>query len=252
LTTIALLTDFGTRDPYVASMKGVIAARCRATIHDLTHEIAPQDVFEAAWFLRTAASWWPDGTIVVAVVDPGVGTARRIVAAEIGGKRFLAPDNGLLSLLEGTASYVSVENEALFLPEGSHTFHGRDRFAPVAAALANGTSLQSLGPLLGGIVRLSYQPPTYSDRRVAGTIVAVDRFGNLITDIERSRVGFDSIILHAGELTIRRIALTYVEGGTEPFLIVGSTGCIEISIANGSAAARLGLGRGDRVEIVAE
>src|SRR6185295_15002279 len=131
MNCIALLTDFGTRDPYVAAMKGVIASRTDVPIVDLTHEIAPFDVFGAAWFLREVVRYWPAGTIFVCVVDPGVGTARRIIAAEMSGKTFLAPDNGLLTLA-GTMRSHAVENTSLFLPDSSNTFHGRDRFAPVA------------------------------------------------------------------------------------------------------------------------
>src|SRR5258707_2137254 len=123
---IVLLTDFGTRDPYVASMKGVIAGRTDAPIHDLTHEIEPFDVFGAAWFLKTVAPWWPRA-VFVCVVDPGVGTARKIVAMARRDQFFLAPDNGLLTMIDGETA-VSVENESLCLPGGSTTFHGRDRF----------------------------------------------------------------------------------------------------------------------------
>ena len=139
MRTIALLTDFGTRDPYVAAMKGVIASRCEARIADLTHEIAPFDVWEAAFFLRDVVAYWPEGTVFVCVVDPGVGSSRRILALESAGRFYLAPDNGLLHFVLPDAGPFSVTNDALFLPNGSTTFHGRDRFAPVAAAIANGT-----------------------------------------------------------------------------------------------------------------
>src|SRR5437763_17146739 len=122
MALIALLTDFGTRDPYVAAMKGVIAARCDARIEELTHEIAPFDVFGAAWCLRSVVEYWPAGTIFVAVIDPEVGTARRIVAGRKNGKVFLAPDNGVLTF--SVEETVSVENESFFLPTGSSTFHG--------------------------------------------------------------------------------------------------------------------------------
>src|SRR5688572_23688008 len=158
---VALLTDFGTRDPYVAAMKSVIASRCDATILDLTHEIPPFDVFEAAFVLAGIAEYLQRKQfIVVAVVDPGVGTERRLLAMERKGQIFLAPDNGLLTLLEG-GEVRSVENASLFLPDSSNTFHGRDRFAPVAAALANGTSFSELGPSVppAEIVKLDYQRP---------------------------------------------------------------------------------------------
>lgn len=251
MAIIALLTDFGTRDPYVAAMKGVIAARCQARLEDLTHDIDPFDILGAAWFLRNVVEYWPAGTIFVVVVDPGVGTARRILAAEKDGRIVLAPDNGLLSFI-GYNSVVSVENEAFFLPDGSTTFHGRDRFAPVAAVIANGTALAELGPPAGDIVRLDYTPPSYGPERIVGTIVAVDRFGNLITDIEAARIGFDAFELRSGWHVVSHLERNYGEARESPFMIVGSTGCIELSVANGSAADVLQLGRGEKVSITAK
>ena len=247
--SIALLTDFGTRDPYVAAMKGVIASRCGAPVHDLTHDIAPYDVLGAAWFLRSIVAYWPAGTIFVCVVDPGVGTSRKIIALEQDGRIFLAPDNGLLTFVRraGDAHY-SVENASLFLPGTSTTFHGRDRFAPVAAALANGLPLADAGPLVDRIATLPYEPPSYGDV-VRGTIVAIDRFGNAITDIERARVPFDTFALRVRDVVIDRVEQTYGDAAPGPFLIAGSTGCIEISVANASAAERLQLRRLERVEL---
>jgi S-adenosylmethionine hydrolase len=241
---VALITDFGTRDPYVGAMKGVIASRTEAPIVDCTHEIAPFDVWEAAFYIRAMARYWPDGTIFTVVVDPGVGTSRRIIAVDSAGQIFLAPDNGVLMFVIGIAH--SVENESLFLPDGSTTFHGRDRFAPVAAALANGLSIEQLGPRAEDLVRLDYTAPAYDRRRVEGTIVSIDRFGNLITDIERSRIPFVAFAMQSPPIT--RVSTTY--SGDGPFLIIGSTGCVEISIAGGSAAAALKLQRGDRVAVV--
>jgi len=234
MSTIALLTDFGTRDPYVAAMKGVIASRCEASIVDLTHEIAPFDAWEAAFFLRDIVRYWPAGTIFVCVVDPGVGTARRIVAVESNGKIFLAPDNGLLHFIDGNA--YDVTNESLFLPDGSTTFHGRDRFAPVAAALANGTKINDLGPRIDDRVPLDYMP---------GAIIRIDRFGNCVTDLVPLSTPFAIV---AGDRRIDDLRATYTGDGV--FLIIGSTGCVEISVANGSAASLLQLRRGDRVTII--
>ena len=251
---IALLTDFGTRDPYVAAMRGVIVGRTSAPVHDLSHEIAPFDVMEAAWFLRTVLLFWPAETLFVCVVDPGVGTDRRILAAKQDGRLFLAPDNGLLSLIldsraESPRHVFSVENPDLFLPGGSTTFHGRDRFAPVAAAIANGLGLDDLGPPVQSIVRLPYDPPRYEAGVAHGTVVSTDRFGNLITDIEVSRLPFTRFALHARRNIIDRLEKTYAGAEPGPFLIVGSSGCIEISVANGSAAERLQMRRLDRVEV---
>jgi S-adenosylmethionine hydrolase len=248
---IALLTDFGTRDPYVASVKGVLASRTAVLVDDLTHEIAPFDVWEGAWFLRTAAPWWPAGTIFVCVVDPGVGTARRIVAAEVGDHLFLAPDNGLLTFVVGAMFHksdrlFSLENTTLFRPGTSTTFHGRDRFAPVAAALANGLPLEELGPPVTDVVTLSYEPPVETGDIVSGTVVHIDRFGNVITDIEPPTAPY---AVKLGALTIDRIETTYAGAKPGPFLIAGSGGTVEISLSNASAAKDLQLSRGDRLQV---
>ena len=245
---IALLTDFGTRDPYVAAMKGVIAARCDARIEDLSHDVPPFDVWAGAWFLRAIVTYWPAGTIFVVVIDPGVGTSRRILAVERDGRTFLAPDNGVLSLVAAPPA-VSVENEAFFLADGSTTFHGRDRFAPVAAAIANGTPLHELGPRVDTIAVLDYAPPSYDRARVEGTIVSVDRYGNLVTDVEAVRLPFARYEARAGGHVIARIARAYGDAGDGAFLVTGSTGCIEIAVANASAAALLQLAPGDGVTI---
>lgn len=245
---IALLTDFGTRDPYVAAMKGVLASRTDARLFDLSHDLAPFDILGAAWFLGSIIQYWPRGTIFVCVVDPGVGTARRIIALERDGRIFLAPDNGLLTFA-GEGRAFAVTNEALFLPDGSNTFHGRDRFAPVAAALANGLPIEDVGPAVDVIQKLKYDAAHYESDRVRGTIVAVDRFGNAITDIERSRVLFAPFALRVRDVIIERIETNYGDAAPGPFLLVGSSGCIEISIANASAAERLGLRRLERVEL---
>ena len=243
---IALITDFGTCDPYAAAVKGVISSRTDAPILDCSQEIEPFDVWHTAFFLRAIEPYWPAETIFVVVVDPGVGTARRIVAVDSKERIFLAPDNGALHFIAGKAH--SVENESLFLPDGSTTFHGRDRFAPVAAALANGLPVEQLGPRIDDRVRLDYQPPSYNEREARGMIVMVDRFGNAITDLERERIPFARFMLRAGDRVISRVATSY--GGEGAFLIIGSTGCFEISIAGGSAAAQLQLRRGDRVTVV--
>ncbi|HEX3110755.1 MAG TPA: SAM-dependent chlorinase/fluorinase [Thermoanaerobaculia bacterium] len=244
---IALMTDFGRRDPYVASVRGVLASRCDARVDDLTHEIAPFDVFEAAWFLSIAAPWWPAETIFVCVIDPGVGTPRRILAAEHDGKFFLAPDNGLLTFL-APERVISVESASFFLQTDATTFHGRDRFAPVAAAIATGTRLEELGPLVNDAMRLAYTPPVYRDDVVRGTIVHIDHFGNVITDIARAQIPFDRFAMRVHYATIKDLRTDY-GGGHEPFLIVGSTGMVEISVGSANAADMLHLKRGDQVEI---
>jgi S-adenosylmethionine hydrolase len=239
---IVLLTDFGTRDPYVAAMKGAIASATDAAIHDLTHDIAPHDVRGAAFFLRDVFAHWPAGTVFCCVVDPGVGTARRVLAIESEGKFFLAPDNGLLTFVEGAAHEIR--------GDASDRAPELTMFAPAAAALANGARVDELGPPVGERVQIAYDPPCYTCDRVEGAIVTVDRFGNCITDIEVARIVFPRFALRAGSRTIARVARTYTDAGEGPFLIAGSTGWLEISVANGSAAALLQLGRGDCVTLI--
>jgi S-adenosyl-L-methionine hydrolase (adenosine-forming) len=231
---IALITDFGTRDPYVAVMKGVIASRSEARVVDLTHEIAPFDVWEAAFFLRDVLRYWPEGTIFVCVVDPGVGTARRIVAVESEERLFLAPDNGVLHFVDGET--YNVTNDALFLPRGSTTFHGRDRFAPVAAALANGLPIAEVGPRINDRIPLAY---------TTGCIIRIDRFGNCVTDVVPPARPFSVVV---GDQRIDEVRTTY--SGDGAFAIIGSTGRIEISAAGRSAASLLQLSRGEQVTIV--
>jgi hypothetical protein len=254
---IGLLTDFGTRDSYVAQMKGVILSRCAATIVDLGHEIDPLDVFGAGMFLREAAPRFEPivrrPVVLVAVVDPGVGSSRRILAAEAGGRIFLAPDNGLLSVaLDGAAHVVDVVNDRFFLPTGSSTFHGRDRFAPVAAALASGTSLDGLGPKIehGTIVDLGYRPPDYSASAVVGQVTRIDRFGNIVTDLDSRNVGsFASLTVRQIEVSARASTYSEMGGSPDPFVIEGSNGTLEISIANRSAASVLGVEVRDPVSV---
>jgi S-adenosyl-L-methionine hydrolase (adenosine-forming) len=248
---IGLLTDFGRRDPYVAAMKLVIAERCDAEIVDLSHEIGRHDVMEAAVFLRFVLRTFEPRrrAILVAVVDPGVGSDRRIVAASRGELVLLAPDNGLLSLSVGEGWRLrSVERSDLFLPGGSATFHGRDRFAPVAAALAGGAAVDALGPAFapGDLMALPFAPPQIGVNEVSGTILSIDRFGNAVTDVEASVLGdLAQWTATAGGKRIDAHASTYaeMEGSAEPFLIVGSFGTVEISVSGSSAADLLQLGR---------
>jgi S-adenosyl-L-methionine hydrolase (adenosine-forming) len=255
---IALLTDFGTRDSYVAQMKGVILSRCDAEIVDLTHEIAPFDIVEGAFFLGDAhVSFRGESgrlAIVVAVVDPGVGSDRRIIAAEDRGMVFLAPDNGLLSVALGEgASIFAVTNESFFLPGGTTTFHGRDRFAPVAAAVAKGLALNYLGPRIERrtITAIGYVAPSISENEAVGTVIGIDRFGNVVTDVDASALGAWSHSIEIRGREIRRFARCYAEmsDSPEPFAIVGSRSTIEISICEGAAAELLGARRMDRVTI---
>lgn len=230
---IALLTDFGLRDPYVGVLKGVLASIApRVPVIDICHEIPPFDVRAAAWVLRGAAPYFPRGTIFVAVVDPGVGSGRRILLAEAGGQLFLAPDNGLLADLE-SASFRQVAKRALFLAKISNTFHGRDIFAPVAARLARGLAPSKVGPRVWSIVRLP---------REQGQVVWIDRFGNVVTDLPPGPAHL--------RFRGRRIPVvpTYSSAKCGSLVaVVGSSGTIEIAVVQGDAARRLGAKIGDAV-----
>ena len=184
---ITLLTDFGTRDAYVASMKGVILGLNReAVLVDLAHDLPPQDVRAGALVLLGAAPYFPPGTIHLAVVDPGVGGPRRALAARCRGQFWVGPDNGLFHLIfsqEMELSIVSLENPQFFRPRVSATFHGRDIFAPVAAHLSRGADLAQLGPTVTDPVALDFPSPVFTPEVVRGEIIYADRFGNLVSNV---------------------------------------------------------------------
>ena len=240
---ITLLTDFGTADGYVAEMKGVLATQAPGVpVVDLTHDIPPQDV--DAGRLALARCWrrFPAGTVHLAVVDPGVGSERAALAVESDGRFLVGPDNGLLSpaLLRGDARVV-----ALPVPAGAApTFHGRDLFAPAAAALAMGAPLTSLGePHAHPELRRTPEAQRLADGAIAGMVMTIDRFGNAITNLLGARGGM--VEVNGLSLPVQR---TYAEVGTgEPVALVGSSGFVEIAVRDGSAAMALSLARGDRV-----
>lgn len=262
MTLIALLTDFGTQDEYVGVMKGVIAAiNPAARVVDICHHVAPQDIVHGAFLLAAASPYFPAATVHLAVVDPGVGGMRRILAVESGGQRFVAPDNGLLERVlvdQSVSTVVSVENQRFFLTPVSHTFHGRDIFAPVAAHLAAGLPLTELGPsvdrqtMVSGVVPCCrFITPTC----VEGAVVAVDRFGNLMTNIDSatidrlvSRIVGKPIIVDVAGKKIRSIAASYDQVARHALLaIIGSRGLLEISVNCGNARQVLNADRIDRV-----
>ena len=255
--TMTLLTDFGTRDPYVGVMKGVILARCPAVrIIDLTHDIPPQDIHGAGYLLGANWTFFPPGTVHVAVVDPGVGGRRRVLGVQTGGHTFLAPDNGLLSeLLEHSQAerIVSVENESLFLEPVSRTFHGRDIFAPIAAALAGGMALDELGPSVDGFLHLpSVRPQRDADGVVTGQIIWVDHFGNLVTNFRPDDLPPSPRLVVAGRVLHGLVDSYGSVGLGEPLAIIGSTGRLEIAINRGNASEALGISPGDLVQARSE
>jgi len=277
---ITLLTDFGARDAYVGVMKGVILrALPRATVVDLTHGVPPREVLAGALALEGAFPYFPEGTVHVAVVDPGVGGPRRILAAEAGGHAFLGPDNGILSLAldsaclprrsrrgqaGGPRAFAVSETaiaraQATALPPGareSSTFHGRDRFAPLAAVMAglvaDGSSLDELGTPVEDFERLAVSSPERRESgEIAGEVIYVDGFGNLVTNIspddlpETAREGPE---FEVADLIATGFSRAYVdvESGA-PLAIVGSTGRVEISVRDGSAARESGACVGTKV-----
>lgn len=251
---ITLLTDFGLSDHFVAAMKGVML-RINADLRfiDISHLIGPQDVFSGAFTLNQACFYFPPGTIHLAVVDPGVGTERKAIAVSAGGHFFVAPDNGLLTyVLESHEDYEAheVTAEHYFLKPVSATFHGRDIFAPVAAWLSRGIPLRQLGPVLPDPVRLKIPPVERIDTRIQGCVLAVDRFGNLITNLRPEDIpGF--LKLQTGRREITAVYETYGEAKAgEVFIVRGSTGYLEIAVKDGSAALLLNLKSGAPINAV--
>lgn len=247
---IAVLTDFGLRDPYVGIMKGVIAGIAPAvrTI-DISHGVPPQDVLVGALWLDGAADWFPRDTIFLAVVDPGVGSARRVVACELDGQHFVCPDNGLLTALlqrRSCGGAVVASERRFHLPGGSSTFHGRDIMAPVAAHLAAGVPLQLLGPPAGELVRLELPRARQALDMIVGEVLYVDHFGNLITSILASELKPDMVVkVGAAQLPLVKTYAELPQG--EPLALVGSTGRLEVSVRDGSAAESLEAGVGDAI-----
>jgi len=254
---ITLTTDFGTSDHFVGAMKGVILGiATRTRIVDITHQITPFEVNEAAFTIAEAARWFPKGTIHVVVVDPGVGTARRPILVEAAGQRFIGPDNGVFTMIydQGPHKVREITNTKMMLKTVSRTFHGRDVFAPAAAHLASGVAAARFGKLIGDFVRTeTVQPALLKKHRWLGSVLKVDHFGNLITNFHMREFGklrMRAFEILAGAQIIRRLALTYAESGIgELVAIEGSSGFLELSANQESAAARLGCGVGAPVEL---
>ena len=251
---ISLLTDFGLSDPFVGIMHGVILGTFRsAAVVDLCHGIPPQSIAEGSFWLERSYVSFPPGSVHVAVVDPTVGSARRILALSADGHYFIAPDNGLLpaALLEHpSAELREVAFERLGIAAVSATFHGRDVFAPIAARLASGAlAFSALGELTSAVPALLERPARGADG-IEGVVVTVDRFGNLITNIERESLlasGARSAHLEGHAVPVRR---TYadVEPG-ELLALINAFGVLEVAVRDGSAERRLGLGRWTRVSL---
>jgi S-adenosylmethionine hydrolase len=255
---ITLTTDFGLADHFVGAMKGVILGICPdAQIVDLSHLVTPFEVSEGAFLIAQAYRFFPKGTIHVVVVDPGVGTSRRPIILEAAGQFFVAPDNGVLTMvyLEQEKRKVrAITNEKYFLKTVSHTFHGRDIFAPVAAHLAAGVKSNRLGKPVVDFLRLRFEKPVRSARRGwSGAVLKVDRFGNLITNFPAQdfpQIEKQPFELLIGLQSVQRLAVNYAEAAPgEVFAIAGSSGYLEVSSSQASAAKILGCGVGAPVEL---
>jgi hypothetical protein len=255
---ITLTTDFGAGSPYVAAMKGVmLGINPTVRLVDLSHEVRPQDVAYGAVLLAETTTWFPAGTIHVAVVDPGVGTARRLLYARIGDQQYLAPDNGLLSLLAKRvrpARIVELANSEYWLPALSNTFHGRDILAPVAGQLSLGLEPERLGPIVSELYMLDWPEPKTGDRRIDGAVRWVDHFGNLITNITSSMLAAagpnQSLRISGFGKHIHGTISSYgIRPADELTALVGSSGFLEIAVVNGSAAQLLNASTGAPVAV---
>ncbi|HEX8725433.1 MAG TPA: SAM-dependent chlorinase/fluorinase [Gemmatimonadaceae bacterium] len=237
---VTLLTDFGTADGYVAEMKGVLMTGApEATLVDISHDVPPQDVDAARLALARYWKRFPEGTIHVVVVDPGVGTARAAIAVESQRRFLIGPDNGVLSpaLLAPGVRVVRLAEP----PGASHTFHGRDVFAPAAVHLVLGRPFDALGePVTDAVIRRTPEAHRAPDGSVHGQVVAIDRFGNCITNLVGVRGG--AVEIGGRTLPVRRVYADVAPG--EPLALVGSSGLLEIAVRDGSAAAHLGIVRG--------
>jgi len=245
---ITLTTDFGEADHYIACMKGVILQHAPAVqLVDVSHSIGPHDVVHGAFILRQVFEHFPMGTIHIAVVDPGVGTSRRLIATRYEGQFILAPDNGLISLVHRDFKLEELrvlQNTRLFRDEISMTFHGRDVLAPVAGHLAAGMSFEDVGPLIDELEILNLERPSaLPDGGLEGQVLYVDRFGNLITNISlediETRHG-ERVQVYVGPLRIGALRATYADVNPgEIVALIGSTGMVEIAINQGNAATQL-------------
>ena len=255
---VTLTTDFGLSDHYVGVMKGVILGICpRARIVDISHEVTPFEIGEGAYVIAQAWRYFPKKTVHVVVVDPGVGTARRPILVEAGGHYFIAPDNGVLSMvyLAHASKVRHVTNEKYFVHPVSTTFHGRDVFAPVAAHLAAGVTPARMGKLVRDYLKPDFDKPQRAGKRTwIARILKIDRFGNIVTNIHVNDFGdlaARNFSLALGPVEVTALARNYSETGPgELFLILGSSGYYEVSLSQGNAAKLVKCEAGAAIEFL--
>jgi len=255
VSTISLTTDFGIADWYVGTMKGVILGiQPRANIVDLSHEIPPGEIRAGAFALAASCRFFPKETVHVVVVDPGVGSERRAIAARTMNGFFVGPDNGVLSWAlarERIKAVHQITNRRLFLHPVSNTFHGRDIFAPVAANLSRGLPIEKVGAPIKEFVKLDWPEPQRSANSIKGEILYIDRFGNAITNIDRAAL--PSPDESAWEIFLRRKRLCALQAfyqavaRGQPMAVSGSSGFLELAVSGGSAAQNFNLKVGEEV-----
>lgn len=264
MPVITLVTDFGNTDEYVGVMKGVMLSICRpVSIVDISHQLEPQDIVQAAYLIPAYYHYFPEDTIHIVVVDPGVGTQRAVLAVHLNKHFFIVPDNGVLSLLlrdRKAAKIIEVNREEYFLEPLSATFHGRDIFAALGGHMACGTKIESLGSRRRAedIVHLKDLACQVTESgELIGKIVSIDRFGNLISNIDRFQLRdfcrsepSKQIRIAIGSLTIQGLVKTYANEASEaPLALIGSRGYLEIAINRANAQKKLKARKGDRVRI---
>ncbi len=243
---LTLTTDFGLSDHYVGAMKGIILGICpRAHIVDISHEVTPFEIAEGAYLLAQAYACFPKGTVHIAVVDPGVGSDRRAILVEAAGQYFVGPDNGLFAMVMAHEKHKVrvISNTRYFRHPVSRTFHGRDIFAPVAAHLAAGTPPAGMGKMIQDFVTLEFP-----DAKQSFQVLHIDRFGNIVTSLRASEIAGKRFTLAIGKVKISTVAQNYAECAPgQLFLIEGSSGFIEVSVNQGSAAEMISCRAGTQV-----
>ncbi|MGB2962818.1 MAG: SAM-dependent chlorinase/fluorinase [Anaerolineales bacterium] len=262
MSVLSLLTDFGIQDGFVGVMKGVIWGICpEVKIADISHQIQPQNIMQGAITLWRVAPFFPEGSVHVAVVDPGVGTNRRALAAQLGDQYYVAPDNGLLTPLIQDAksqglihNFVELTNPKFWLSDISNTFHGRDIFAPVGAYLASGIKFEDLGNQIDDPILIELPQPIKIQAGWQAHVVAIDIFGNIQTDLLAEQVeDFKEVVIRLKEREI--VGLVGSFGYREPgelIAVVDSKGFIEVAVVNGNAADALGVSTGDVIEVLSK
>jgi len=255
---ITLLTDFGLRDPYVASMKGVILSiNPQCILVDITHQVSPYDIKEGAFILAQAYSTFPKGTIHLSVVDPGVGSPRKPILFVTKNYFFIGPDNGLFAFAlkrEKLKKVIALGKMAFFLPEVSPTFHGRDLFAPVAAHLSFGIAPESFGRVIKSWNEISFPEPVLRQEKLIGEVVHIDTFGNLVCNIDyKSLLQFSKgrpFVIKIGKRTMRGLKQGYWKGRkNEPMALIGSGGFLEISVRERNAQKLFDVKKGDKITV---